>query len=257
MTRVIDFTKFSSVRIGGVHEVAVINSPVESLCGAVLIGGANNLLVSPNPPKMAILGDAFDYINLNGDELEIGAAIKSSRIYNFAKQHNIANFEFLKNIPGTLGGLVKMNAGLCGFSISDTLTQVHLGRGWVSRDEIGFSYRFSSISEPIFGAKFKVKSGFSEVRANEFATKRSNQPRGASFGSCFVNPSGDYAGRLLEAVGLKGHIIGGAKFSEQHANFLINFNNATFDDAMSLISLAKELVLVEFGVELKTEVVVL
>lgn len=265
MTRLVDFSKFTSVRIGGVHEIFEVDS-LEDLnsaefLGAVMIGGGNNLLVSPNPPKMAMLGKSFDYINLEFcDEkicLEIGAATKSAKIYNFCKQNNIAHLEFLKNIPGTLGGLIKMNAGLLKFSISDNLTHVRLARGWVGKDEISFSYRHSGIDEAILGAKFELRSGFDTSISDAISAKRANQPKGASFGSCFVNPEGHFAGALIEAVGLKGHVIGGAKFSEEHANFLINFNHASFEDATSLINLARARVLEKFGIELKTEVCIL
>ena len=227
MTQLIDFSKFSSVRVGGVHEVAVLESIEDVLkpefAGRVMIGGANNLLVSPNPPAMMMLGGV----------------------------------EFLQNIPGTLGGLIKMNAGLCGASISDDLLAVRLGRGWVERERISFSYRKSGIDEPIFGAEFKISREFDTALAADFAAKRANQPKGASFGSCFVNPPGNYAGRLIEAVGLKGYAIGGAKFSQQHANFIVNFNAATFADVTGLVNLARERVLEKFGIELKTEVVIL
>ena len=261
MTQLIDFSKFSSVRVGGVHEVAVLESIEDALkpefAGRVMIGGANNLLVSPNPPAMMMLGSAFDYINLSDDVLGIGAATKSGKIYNFAKKHNIGGFEFLQNIPGTLGGLIKMNAGLAGISISDRITHVLLARGWVKKDEINFAYRSSGINEPVLAAKFKAGCGFDAEAAAQIAARRANQPKGASFGSCFVNPPNDYAGRLIEAAGLKGYAIGGAKFSELHANFLINFNRASFEDVMSLIRLAQNLVREKFGVELKTEVAIL
>ncbi|RKV87636.1 MAG: UDP-N-acetylmuramate dehydrogenase, partial [Campylobacter sp.] len=181
----------------------------------------------------------------------------SAKIYNFSKQNNIAHLEFLKNIPGTLGGLIKMNAGLLKFSISDNLTHVRLARGWVGKEEISFSYRHSGIDEAILGAKFELRSGFDASISDAISAKRENQPKGASFGSCFVNPDGHFAGALIEAVGLKGYAIGGAKFSEEHANFLINFNHASFEDATSLINLARARVLEKFGVELKTEVCIL
>lgn len=257
MTRTIDFSKFSSIRIGGAHEVLVIQDENDDFRGRAIIGGANNLLISPNPPKMAILSPKFNYINLSGDILNIGAATKSAQIYNFAKKNDIAGFEFLKNIPGTLGGLIKMNAGLCGASISDNLLFVRLKNKNVEKSKIDFAYRHSGIDEAIFGASFKISRGFSQSLALSFANKRANQPKGASFGSCFVNPEGDFAGRLIEAVGLKGYAIGGAKFSQQHANFLINFNHASFDDALNLINLAQNLVLEKFNIKLKTEVVIL
>ena len=150
-----------------------------------------------------------------------------------------------------------MNAGLLKFSISDNLTHVRLARGWVRKEEIGFSYRHSGIYEAILGAKFELSSGFDASISEAISAKRANQPKGASFGSCFVNPEGHFAGVLLEAVGLKGYAIGGAKFSEEHANFLINFNHASFEDATSLINLARARVLEKFGVELKTEVCIL
>lgn len=257
MTRFVDFSKFSSVKIGQIQEVTIINDISEIQNDSVLIGGANNILISPNPPKLSMLSDAFNFINLKDDILEVGAKTKSAKIYNFAKTNDIAGFEFLKSIPGTLGGLIKMNAGLCGLSISDNLLEINLNGKWVKKGELAFAYRYSGISGAVLAAKFSVFKGFSHKLSYEFELKRSNQPKGASFGSCFTNPNGDFAGRLLEAVGLKGHIIGGAKFSQKHANFLINFNNATYDDAISLINLAKARVFESFGVELKTEVVIL
>lgn len=258
---IIDFSKFSSVKIGGKHKVFVIQNIEQTLKDEfkdyVLIGGGNNILISNNPPKIAILGKEFEYIKFNNNILEIGATTKNGKIYNFAKKHNLGGFEFLKNIPGTLGGMLKMNAGLCGISISDNLSEILLKRGWVQKSEINFSYRYSGIDEPIFAGKFLIKNNFNENLAADFESKRTNQPKGASFGSCFTNPNGDYAGRLIEAVGLKGYAIGGAKFSEKHANFLINYNNATFENAIDLINLAKKLVYEKFGIELKTEVIVL
>ena len=107
------------------------------------------------------------------------------------------------------------------------------------------------------GAEFKISRGFDVSLAADFAAKRANQPKGASFGSCFKNPPNDAAGRLIEAAGLKGHAIGGAKFSEQHANFIINFGGASFEDVMSLIDLARKRVLQRFGVALELEVKIL
>ena len=255
-TKQIDFSKYTSVRIGGSFAVQILKDETdfaefESTCERAIIGGGNNLLISPAPPHLAMLSEEFDRISLSGDVLSIGATTKSGKIYNFA------GFEFLRNIPGTLGGLIKMNAGLAGASISDSLLAVRLGRGWVERERISFGYRRSGIEEPILGAEFKISRGFDVSLAADFAAKRANQPKGASFGSCFKNPPNDAAGRLIEAAGLKGHAIGGAKFSEQHANFIINFGSASFEDVMSLIDLARKRVLQRFGVALEPEVKIL
>ena len=257
----IDFSKFTSVKIGGIREVLVINDITDifkqDFKDRVIIGGGNNLLVSDNPVKTAILGENFDYIKLEEGMLEIGAATKSGKIYNFAKKYDLGGFEFLQNIPGTLGGMIKMNAGLCGVSISDNLLAILINDKWVLREDINFSYRKSRIDGTIFAAKFRLGGKFNQALADSFAEKRRNQPKGASFGSCFINPEGDHAGRLIESVGLKGYAIGGAKFSEKHANFLINFNRATFKDAKDLIELAKTLVVKRFNIYLETEVVII
>lgn len=251
----IDFSKFSSVKIGGVFDAEILGE--NSDFSGVVIGGANNILISPEPPKLGILSKNFDFISRNGEILRIGAACKSAKIYNFAKRENIAEMEFLKNIPGTLGGLITMNAGLGEFEISKNLLRVRTNRGWVEKNGLNFSYRNSEIDGVILEAEFKISSGFSEILSEKISQKRANQPKGASFGSVFKNPPNDYAGRLIEAVGLKNFKIGGAKFSEIHANFLINEGGATFTDAISLINLAKKRVFENFGINLECEVKIL
>ncbi|MDA3047852.1 UDP-N-acetylmuramate dehydrogenase [Campylobacter sp. JMF_08 NE1] len=251
----IDFAKYSSVKIGGVIEIEILDENSEF--NGFVVGGANNLLISPNPPKLGILSNKFDFITLDGDILKIGAKTKSGKIYNFAKRQNLANFEFLKNIPGTLGGLITMNAGLMGFEISQNLLSVRTNKGEYGKDELNFAYRHSEINGIILEAKFKVSRGFDAPLSEAIAQKRANQPKGASFGSCFKNPNGDSAGRLIEAVGLKGFRVGGCGFSEIHANFLINYGDATYFEAITLINLAKMRVKAEFGVDLHEEVVIL
>lgn len=250
----IDFSKFSSVRIGQVEDVAILTQENFKDFDGVIIGGANNILLSPNPPKLGILDKRYDYIELKDDILQIGALSKSSKIYNFAKQNNLANFEFLAQIPGTLGGMLKMNAGLCGSEISDNLLSLCTNEAKFYKDELNFSYRKSNFNGAVFSAKFNISYGFDAQKVEFLKQKRANQPKGASFGSCFKNPPNESAGRLIEAVKLKGFAINGAKFSEIHANFLINFNKAKFEDAIKLIALAKKRVFEEFGIKLCEEV---
>lgn len=256
MTKVkIDFSKYSSVKIGPLVSVEILdeNSEFEG----VVIGGANNLLISPTPPRLGILDKKYDFLHLDSGVLTIGGACKSGKIYNFARKNNIANFEFLKSIPGTLGGMLCMNAGLMDYEISDSLISVKTSAGEFYKDELGFSYRKSKICGTIFEAKFSAASGFDENISKMIAQKRANQPKGASFGSCFTNPKDDYAGRLIEAVGLRGFRIGDAGFSKIHANFLINYGAASFDEAISLINLAKKRVFEKFGIKLCEEVRIL
>lgn len=251
----IDFSKFSSVKIGPVCEVNELHEVCEF--DGFIIGGANNLLISPNPPKLGILGNEFDFINFDGSILEIGAKVSARKIFDFTKTHNIGGFEICANIPGVLGGLITMNAGLKGLSISDKLINLTTTNGKIAKENCGFEYRKSEISGVIFDARFKINSQFDENLANELKQARKNQPKGHSFGSCFKNPPNDYAGRLIEAVNLKGYKIGNCGFSEVHANFLINYGGGKFDEAISLINLAKKRIFDEFGINLQKEVVIL
>lgn len=252
---IIDFAKFSSVKIGGKHDVSVLDRVCEF--EGVIIGAGNNLLVSPNPPRLGILGQNFDFIELSGDILRVGAKTSAQKIFKFTKERNLGGFEFCAQIPGTLGGMLKMNAGLKGRAISDELVNLTTNLGEFTKAECEFGYRFSKISGAIFVAEFRLGREFDRELERELKSARKNQPGGASFGSCFKNPPGDFAGRLIEAAGLKGYKIGACGFSKQHANFLINYGGGTFSDAKGLIELAKNAVWAQFGVKLQEEVVIL
>ncbi len=324
----INFAKFSSVKIGGEFDVEILGQEYfEDLGGffgdfcaksetildanlltnlespnanlskfdGVIIGGANNILISSNPPKMGILSDEFNFIRVvkldeiatksreiqneildkfhqknsenlaqnltkfdkNRRILQIGARFKSSEIYRFTRENNIGGFEFLRGIPGTLGGLITMNAGLIRHEISQNLLSVITSNGEISRKNCGFAYRKSAINGVILGANFLINGEFDADLSDKIDEKRANQPRGASFGSCFKNPPNDNAGRLLQECGFRGKRIGGCGFSEKHANFLINYGGGSFDEAMRLIKSAQSAVKSRFGIDLQTEVVIL
>jgi UDP-N-acetylmuramate dehydrogenase len=254
MYKSVDFARYSSIRIGPKARVLMVEEARAMEEGVYLIGGANNLLISPTPPPLAMLSSKFDYLQEDEGALIVGAATSGGRLLTYAKTHNLAGFELLQKLPGKLGGIVKMNAGLGGFSISDNLISVTTERGELMRDEIDFAYRNAAIDGVIYEAKFAKKHGFDEAKLAKFRAMRANQPREPSAGSCFKNPPNDYAGRLLEAAGFKGKRLGGAAFSAQHANFLVNLGGATFDEAHQLIQDAQKAVLELSGVELELEI---
>jgi UDP-N-acetylmuramate dehydrogenase len=99
--------------------------------------------------------------------------------------------------------------------------------------------------------------GFDKTKVEMFKKMRSNQPSTPSAGSCFKNPKGDYAGRLIEEVGLKGKRVGDMEFSTQHANFLVNHGKGNFDDAIFLIQEAQKRVYEKFAIWLECEIVIL
>lgn len=255
-TKTIDFSRFSSIRIGPIVDVALIEDDVIPP-GHMIIGSANNILVSPNPPPLMILSKEYDFIRQEENRLIIGAATPGGRVVSFCKKHDIAHFEYLSKLPGTLGGMLKMNAGLKEYEIFNHLIALRTQSGWKQKSEIEHGYRKTSIDEVVFEAVFEAQRGYSTERYEMFAQMRSNQPNIPSAGSCFKNPPGDYAGRLIEAVGLKGVHQGAMAFSEVHANFLVNTGGGTYEEALRLIGEAQRRVKTEFHIDLQCEVIMI
>ena len=256
-TKLINFKKYSSFKIGQSQEVAVFENDFADIENYYLIGSCNNTLVGNNPPPLAILSKKYDYIKIEDNLLKIGGATPSGKITSFCKKHDIANFEFVSHLPGKLGGLVYMNAGLKEFEIFNHLHHITTPSGIKSKQEIHHEYRKTDISAPILEASFDLRYGFDPDKVQMFKKMRANQPSTPSAGSCFKNPEGDYAGRLIEAVGLKGLIKGSMCFSEAHANFLVNNGEGKFEDAMWLIKEAQKRVLDDFDIALECEIVIL
>jgi len=255
--KTIDFAKYSSIKVGQAEEVLMIEKDDTLPTDRYLIGGANNLLISPTPPKLMMLSKDFAYISEENDILEIGAAMPTGRILSYAKKHDIAGFEFCSKLPGTLGGMLAMNAGVKEFEIFEILDSVKINGLWVNKEDIPHGYRFASLNGVATAARFTRKTGFSQTQLDTLVNMRSNQPSIPSAGSAFKNPENDYAGRLIELVGLKGLQKGGMQWSDMHANFLVNNGGGTFEEAKYLIDLAKEEVLKNTGITLIEEVKIL
>ena len=255
--KTIDFSKYSSIKIGPEVDVLMIEKEDEIPDDRYLIGGANNLLLSPAPPPLMMLSKDFDYCRIEGDMLEIGAATPTGKILSFARKNDLAGFEFVAKLPGTLGGMLAMNAGVKEHETFPLLASVRIGNAWIPADRIEHGYRYARLPGAATAARFPLKRGYSESLRRELLALRNNQPKEPSAGSAFKNPPGDYAGRLIEAVGLKGYRRGGMAWSEVHANFLVNLGGGTYDEAIALINLAKERVLEHFGTPLEEEIKIL
>jgi UDP-N-acetylmuramate dehydrogenase len=253
-TRIVDFSRYSAIRIGPVVEVKVLEKGDGLPEGHLLVGGANNLLVGPNPPPLAMLGKDFDYCRLENGRLVVGAATPTGRLLSFCRKHDIGGFEFVAKLPGTVGGMVAMNAGVKRHETFDGLLRLVTDRGQFARDEIPHGYRYAELPGVVYEAVFEAKRGYDAALARALLALRGNQPKEPSAGSAFKNPPGDFAGRLIEAVGLKGHRLGGMAWSEKHANFLVNKGGGTFEEATALMELARTRVYERFGIRLEPEI---
>jgi UDP-N-acetylmuramate dehydrogenase len=178
-------------------------------------------------------------------------------------------------VPGTVGGAAIGNAGAHGGDIAASLVWTQIvcpgqGHRMLTNAEMGFAYRSSVLKRQltpaearpvVLSAAFNLTRGdAAEIasRADAYlARRRASQPVEPSAGSIFRNPPGDHAGRLVEAVGLKGHRIGGAQISPRHANFIVNVGNARAADVGALMDLMRQRVLESTGVELVSEILLI
>ena len=255
--KTIDFSKFSSIKVGVPIEVLMLERNDEIPKDRLIIGHANNLLVSATPRPLMMLSKDFSFMEIEDDFLTIGCATPTGRMLSFAKKHDLAGFEFVAKLPGSLGGMVAMNAGVKAYEVFNILEAVKIDGTWVSKENIEHGYRFAKLGGIATEVRFKVKKGFDKELLQELIDVRSNQPKTPSAGSAFKNPEGDYAGRLIQEVGLKGVSKGAMQWSEVHANFLVNNGGGTFDEAKYLIDLAKERIFNTFGIMLKEELQIL
>ncbi len=256
-------SRHSTFRTGGICHVMVVPLSSAGVASAVrafaalsadflILGGGSNMLFPDSGISLPVLkvGRSLCDFRIDGDTIECGAGISPARLNALCAANGISGFEPLSGIPGTLGGAVWMNAGAFGSSFSDFVISVSS----ISPEgdpvphqaaELAFAYRSSlfqtSLSgHTITGVRLAVRQRADREiivqRTGGFAVARRNrQPAGYSCGSFFKNPPGAIpAAVLIERSGLKGFSIGGAKVSEKHANFIVNYNNATTSDILAI-----------------------
>ena len=155
-TKIIDFKKYSSIKIGPVLEVLEINE-IGDYSNYQIIGRANNLLISPNTnKKFAVLGEAFDYIKQEGNLLYVGCATTSGKLLTYTRNNDIANLEFLAKLPGNLGGLVKMNAGLKSWEMFNYIHSIKTKDGYNNGNCLKVYYSTSYTPGSDIGTTSKV-----------------------------------------------------------------------------------------------------
>jgi UDP-N-acetylmuramate dehydrogenase len=232
------------------------------------LGAGTNLLVSDRGMRGLVvrLGDGFAKINIDDTKVVAGAGAAFGTLVNEVVDRGLEGLEFGEGIPGTVGGGLVMNAGAFGGEIAKVVTLVHgvteSGDAIaLTRDDVKFAYRRTELPNHfiITRVDFELTHGDRDrltARVAELKAKRaSRQPRGVpNAGSIFKNPPGNFAGKLLEGAGLKGTRLGGAAFSDQHANFIVNLGGAQAAEVRALIDLARNKVKEQSGVLLEPEV---
>jgi UDP-N-acetylenolpyruvoylglucosamine reductase len=242
------------------------------------LGLGSNLLVRDGGLRgtVLLLHAALNELRVEEDgTIYAQAGVPGAKLARFAAKHNLRGAEFFAGIPGTVGGMLAMNAGCYGSETWNVvkIVQVFDFNGYLKirepqEYEIGYRHlrrkdaprkNASDAHELFVGAWFKLEPGDGEVSRKEIKSLLSKRIRSQPLnlpnaGSVFRNPPGDHAARLIEASGLKGKKIGGAQVSEKHANFIVNLGNATAADIENLINEVQSLVQQKTGVTLHPEV---
>ncbi len=231
----------------------------------IIIGNGTNILFDDEGFNGLVISlkKLNRYIILDGEKVYTGAGVLLDDLILFTITNRLSGLERLSGIPGTIGGAIYMNAGAFDSEIKDVVESVEVFKDGkfthLSKGEITFSYRKSSITDEIVtSVTLKLtysKDDLFKTRNDILSRREEKQPlEYPSCGSVFKRPPGTFAGKLIEECGLKGFTIGGAKVSEKHSNFIINFNNATSRDIKELISHVKKVVYEKTGVMLEEEV---
>lgn len=266
-------------RIGGPAEVMVYPAGLEDVKAALkvaqdeaipvlILGSGSNMLVLDGGVRGLVmnLSQTFLELEVSGEQIRCGAGVRTSRLLALSAMSSLTGLEGLTGVPGTVGGAIKGNAGTSLGAIIDHLDWVRLvdRRGeerCLTREELGAGYRTcmlpagSVIVEACFTLRRADAAEIRRTISTLLVRRNLTQPvEVRSAGCIFKNPPGDFAGRLVEHVGLKGVRRGGAQISEKHGNFIVNLGGATAAEVFWLIERARAEVMVKAGVALELEI---
>jgi UDP-N-acetylmuramate dehydrogenase len=277
----VSLAPYTSARIGGPADVLITADSADELARAIkllqkhevdylLLGGGSNVLVSDKGVRgVVVLNRAKGVRFHNGDQPSVMAesGVIFSNLANRCAAKGFAGLEWAATVPGTIGGAVYGNAGAFGGDMAGNLIWAEIltenGREKFTAEQLGYGYRTSRLKRGeldgiVLCAELKLENSTREAVSTTIeqfsAHRKATQPPGASMGSMFKNPNGDYAGKLIEAAGLKGTRIGNAEISPVHGNFFINHGTTKAEDMRALIERVMKTVKEKQGVDLELEV---
>ena len=274
-----DIKKSTTMKIGG--KIARFYTPetidefvqiMQKESKAFIAGNLSNVIVSSFGYDGAVISTKkLNKIQVDGNKIIAGAGVRGTKLSKIALENGLSGMEFMIAFPGSIGGEVYMNAGAHGQEIASILKFAKIyspqdGLLELSNKELEFGYRTSichkknySVLEVEFELLPKSRDEILLKIDENLSFRKSKQPDLTipNCGSTFKNPTGDSAGRLLDAVGVKGLKVGGMKVWENHANFIVNDGEATSLDALQLMFEMYKRVKEKFNIELKPEIIFL
>jgi len=274
---------YTTAHVGGkadamliVHDAGELEDTVRRLweldAPFYLLGSGSNVLIGDGGLRGVVLINRAKTVKIDARSAQPSVWAESgANLSGLARQvalRGLSGLEWAAAIPGTLGGAVYGNAGAQGSDMRASLALAEIlhrkkGRQAWSVEQLQYEYRTSALKKNpgqavVLAARLNLApSTPAEVQARMDAhseKRRNSQPPGASLGSMFKNPPGDYAGRLIEAAGLKGTRVGGVQVSPVHANFFVNDENASAQDIDALLHLVQRTVFEQFKVKLELEI---
>jgi len=235
-----------------------------------LLGGGFNVILSKSyyDEDFIMVGEAFSKTFITDNEIEAESGVDLKTLSKLALSNGLSGLEMFYDIPSSLGGAVVMNAGASGEEIKDLLIKVRyldlvdMKIKDILKKDMDFGYRNSifqkNSNKIVLKIWLKLKDGDPELiehKMNSIKEARwAKQPKDfPNAGSVFKRPEGHFVGAMIEELGLKGFSVGGAKVSEKHSGFIVNYNKAKGEDILNLIKEIKLRVLERFGVDLEIE----
>lgn len=277
----VSLAPYTSARIGGPADILVTVTSADELARAIkllwkeqipytILGGGSNVLISDRGIRGVVILNRAKGVRFHNDEdpsVTAESGVIFSNLANRCASKGVSGLEWAAAVPGTIGGAVYGNAGAFGGDMAGSLIWAELltrnGREKFTAEQLAYGYRTSilkrgELDAVVLSAQLRLKvSTREEVTASiqQFtAHRKATQPAGASMGSMFKNPDGDYAGRLIESAGLKGTRIGNAEVSPVHGNFFITHESTRAEDIRALIRLVQSTVKEKHGVDLELEI---
>jgi UDP-N-acetylmuramate dehydrogenase len=272
---------YTSARIGGPADIFVTADSAAELARIVkllwkqempftILGSGSNVLVSDKGVRGVVVLNRAKAVRFHNDDqlsVTVESGVIFSNLANRCASKGLGGIEWAATVPGTIGGAVYGNAGAFGGDMAGNLMCADLltadGRQKYSAEQMRYGYRTSvlkrgEVKAVVLAAELSLKNSTKEeatVNIQQFgAHRKATQPPGASMGSMFKNPNGDYAGRLIEDAGLKGTRIGNAEVSPIHGNFFINHGATKAEDIRALIKLVQKTVKAKYDFELELEI---
>lgn len=275
----ISLSTLTTYKTGGIAKLVVYPNNINNLKQMLklihkynikyfILGKGSNTLFSDKEFNGVIIKlDKLNNFKIKQTEIYVESGMILSKLVQASVKNELTGLEFAIGIPGTIGGAIYMNAGAYGNNMSNIVKSVIvLNEKFqikeIPLEKLKFDYRYSIFQDNknliCVAANIKLEHGnhdeiASKIKENLLKRKNSQPLEYPSAGSVFRNPKGNYAGKIIEELGLKGKIIGGAEISTKHANFIINKNNASSSDILNLIKLVQKEVKDKYKIDLKLE----